>query len=296
VIPHLHLHLEPEERQRTRLGLTRRNFRSKEQFFDAHRLEQDDRVEVAGTDLRAFLTEVHAEQRAAGVDHVELRLSPRRFISGGMTWDEVLGVADAALAGLSAPTVRVVLLINRDSQPAHIDACQRVVERGLPPTFVGIDLAGDEQRFPDTGRFRSLFQAARAHGLGITVHAGEFGGADHIWRALDDLGALRIGHGLAAGSSASLMKRLAEDGILLETSLSSNLALGAVSSLREHPARLFLERGIPVCFNADVPLHTGRSFQDELALAAELLGSRQQDLLTLQARAARFRFPDRGGG
>lgn len=248
-------------------------------------------MEVAGADLRTFLAEVHAEQRASGVDHVELRLSPRRFISGGMTWDEVLRVADAVLASLSAPTVRAILLINRDSPPSHVAECQQVVERGLPSSFVGVDLAGDEQRFPDTGRFRSLFQAACAQGLGITVHAGEFGGADHVWRALDDLGALRIGHGLAAGSSVSLMKRLAEDGILLETSLGSNLALGAVSSLRQHPARLFVERGIPVCFNADVPLHTGRSFQDELALAAELLGSRQEDLLALQARAARFSSP-----
>jgi adenosine deaminase len=186
------------------------------------------------------------------------------------------------------PVMRAVLLVNRDSPRPLIDEFHERVEQGLPPVFVGIDLAGDEIRFPDAASFCPLFESARARGLGVTVHAGEFGGEASVWQALDDLGASRIGHGLSA--SAALLERLRRDAILIETSLSSNVALGAVISLQVHPARILLERDIPVCFNADVPLHTGRSFPDELGMAAELLEASAVDVLRIQARATQFGF------
>lgn len=287
---HFHLHLEPEERKRASLGLGRYDYRSREQFFDAHRLGRKDRVAVTGKDLETFLTDLHEEQRAQSVDYVELRLSPRRFVSDGMSWTEFLRKSHAVLRRLDDPRVRAILLLNRDSPPSLIDECHQHVKDGLPSTFVGLDLAGDEVRFPQTDAFRSLFESARAGGLGVTVHAGEFGGPEHVWRALDELGALRIGHGLAAVVSTSLLERLGRDAVLVETSLGSNLALGAVNSLQDHPARVFAERGIPLCFNADVPLHTGRTLVNELAMAADLLGTDYSDVVELQSRAALFAF------
>jgi adenosine deaminase len=295
VIAHLHLHLEPEERKRALLGFLRREYRTREQFFDAHRIGNGDRVAVDGADLTAFLEQVHAEQRAQGVDYVELRLSPRRFISDGMGWAEFFRLSDATLTGFADPTIRAVLLLNRDSTARFVEECREHVEHGLPSTFVGVDLAGDELSFPDTNPFRKLFGAARAEGLGVTVHAGEFGDLTDIWRAIDELGALRIGHGLAATASAALTDRLRRDAILVETSLSSNLTFGAVASLSDHPLRELVERDVPVCLNTDVPLHTGGSLHDEVAMAAELLGVCQDEILRLQARAERFIFARQEG-
>ena len=290
MISHLHLHLEPEERKRASLGYGRLEYRSREQFFDAHRLERGDRFAVASSDLTDFLHQMHQEQRAQSVDYVELRLSPRRFIADGMTWCEFLQVSHAALNRLADPVVRAILLVNRDSPRPLIDEFQERLEQGPPPTFVGLDLAGDELRFPDAAPFSSLFEAARTRGLGVTVHAGEFGGEESVWQALDDLGASRIGHGLAAGTSAALLERLRRDSILVETSLGSNVSLGAVTSLQAHPARMLFEHDIPLCFNADVPLHTGRSFHDELGMAAKLLSMSCAEVLGIQARAAQFGF------
>ena len=53
---------------------------------------------------------------------------------------------------------------------------------------------------------------------------------------------------------------------------------------------MFAERGIPLCFNADVPLHTGRTLVDELAMATDLLGTDYSDVVELQSRAALFAF------
>jgi adenosine deaminase len=128
----------------------------------------------------------------------------------------------------------------------------------------------------------------------VTVHAGEFGSDRHIWAAVDRLGAQRIGHGIAAASSKALVDRLARDEIHVEVSLTSNEALGAVRHIDQHPVRTLIERGVPVSFNADVPLHTGRSFPAEISTAAALLDCTIREVLALQKRALPFcfvRFP-----
>ena len=51
--------------------------------------------------------------------------------------------------------------------------------------LTGFDCAGQEERFPDPLLFADAFDVARAGGLGITCHAGEWGGAPQIWRALE---------------------------------------------------------------------------------------------------------------
>ena len=164
------------------------------------------------------------------------------------------------------------MLLNRDSSEQFVEEVRDVLTAGLPPSFVGIDLAGDEIKYCDVSKFVPAFSEARASGLGATVHAGEFGGPESIWRAIDELGAVRIGHGLAARSDPALMSRLAKERILLEISITSNIALGAVTASTRHPVCTFYDRGIPVSFNSDVPLHTGYGLADELRAATVLLG------------------------
>ncbi|MFD9333920.1 hypothetical protein ACFWBF_05810 [Streptomyces sp. NPDC060028] len=287
--PHLHLHLEPEERKRRELGLALRDFGSRDRFFEAHRTDRADRSRIRPGDLRRFLRDVHGEQRRQGADHVELRLSPRRFLLDGMTWQEFTDTAQDVLGPLRDPVVSAVLLVNRDSTDGFIG---EVTDRvgSLPPVFVGLDIAGDELTHPDVRPFVPLARAAAGAGLGCTVHAGEFGPAEHIWRALDQLGARRIGHGLSCATSPALLRRMARDAVLTEISLTSNLALGAVAAPDAHPLPALLAAGVPVAFNADVPLHTGRTLDQELALAATVLHTTPAEIHTLQSRASAYRF------
>ncbi|WP_406088946.1 hypothetical protein [Streptomyces sp. NBC_01013] len=292
VCPHLHLHLEPEERKRRELGLAVRDFSSRDRFFAAHRTDRPDRSRTGPGDLGLFLSQVHAEQAAQGADHVELRLSPRRLLLDGMAWEEFTSTAQQVLGPLRDPVVSAVLLVNRNSPANFIgELTDRIGE--LPLVFVGVDVAGDEQAHPDVRPFVPLARAAAGAGLGRTVHAGEFGTAEHIWRALDLLGADRIGHGLSCTTSAALLRRMAADEILAEVSLSSNLALGAVPRLASHPLPTVLAAGVPVSLNTDVPLHTGRTLADEFNLAAQALNLSAGEIRALQARAAASRFPRR---
>lgn len=287
--PHLHLHLEPEERKRRMLGLPVRDFGSRQRFFDAHRTDRADRFRVAAEDLRCFLAAVHVEQRQQQVDHVELRLSPRRFLLDGMTWQDFVDTVQDSLGNLHDPLMRAVLLVNRDSPgPFLAGVTERIAD--LPPVFTGIDVAGDEISHPDVRAFVPLVRTAAVAGLGRTVHAGEFGPAEHIWRALDDLGAQRIGHGVSGATSPALLRRMARDGILVEVSLTSNAALGAVDGHAAHPLSALMEAGVPVAFNSDVPLHTGYTLEDELERVADVLAITLREVRDLQSAAAEYRF------
>ena len=94
-------------------------------------------------------------------------------------------------------------------------------------------MAGDEENFP-AGDYAEAFEIAADAGLGCTVHAGEWAGADSV-RAGLELPVTRIGHGVRAIEDPALVEELAERGIVLECCPTSNVVLGAFPSYEEHP-------------------------------------------------------------
>src|SRR6266516_1204038 len=80
------------------------------------------------------------------------------------------------------------------AEPAHrvFEFAAKYRERNV----VAIGIGGDEQKAPPE-LFREQYAYASAQGLRLTAHAAESGGPESIWGALN-LGAERIGHGLAA--------------------------------------------------------------------------------------------------
>jgi aminodeoxyfutalosine deaminase len=120
-------------------------------------------------------------------------------------------------------------------------------------------------------QFKPYFDKARAAGLHSVPHAGETTGPETIWDALRDLGAERIGHGISAVRDPELMAHLAETGIPLEISPTSNLRTRAVRSLDEHPLPALVAAGVTVTINSDDPPMFGTTIEQEYAVAARLL-------------------------
>ena len=256
-------------------------------------MDCNERLSLSTADLVAALRDFYLEQKFQGVGYAEVRISPRRFMGHGIPCRSVLNTVNDVLAMLANPTIRAVFLVNRDSSRDLLQQFLEEVTLGLPEVFVGIDLAGDEIVYPELNGYAELFDKARDKGLGVTVHAGEFGAETAIWAALDVLGAGRIGHGLAAACSRALRQRLAQDQVLMEMSLISNLTLGAIDLLSNHPLPTFLDSGIPVSLNCDVPVQLGSILADEYRLAADLLGVERQGLDLIASRAMQFRFGER---
>ena len=130
-------------------------------------------------------------------------------------------------------------------------------------------------------------------GLGITAHAGEFGMAN-IEAALKLPGVTRMGHGLHAASSTRMTDKVLESGVTLECCLTSNVVLGAVSSLRDHPIRKLMDAGIPVTLASDDPIRMCTSIGREYKLAMSLgFGSDQPMEMTINGIRASFARPSR---
>jgi len=127
---------------------------------------------------------------------------------------------------------------------------------------VGCDLAGDEKAFP-TRNYIEFFELAKKIGIPFTIHSGECGSTENIRVALD-LGAKRLGHGIAMGRDLDLIKACASRRIGVELCPSSNLQTKAVPALDEYPLRTFIAAGVPVSINTDNRTVSGTTNTREL--------------------------------
>lgn len=133
----------------------------------------------------------------------------------------------------------------------------------------GFGLAGSES-YGKPKDYIWSFDCAREAGLGLTCHAGEWGGPGSVRDAWRDLGVSRIGHGVRAIEDARLVRDLAEAGVTLEVCPGSNVALGIYTSTAAHPIAPLVDAGCRVTVSTDDPPFfrtTLRAEYDALAAA-----------------------------
>ncbi len=204
------------------------------------------------------------------LDYVELRFSPW-FMAETHSLDPA-GVVEAVVDGAEGGArdfrlkVNLIGIISRTYGP---EAGRQELEALLQQRdrLVALDLAGDEANCPGQ-LFIEHFLRAREAGWQITAHAGEAAGPQSIWQAIRELGAVRIGHAVAAIEDPALVDHMAERQIGIETSLTSNVQTRTVRDYASHPARQFLERGLLVTLNTDDPGISGISLRHEYEVAA----------------------------
>jgi adenosine deaminase len=112
--------------------------------------------------------------------------------------------------------------------------------------------------------FVPLYSLAKANGLRLKAHVGEWGDADSVRRAVEVLELDEVQHGIAAADSQSVMRFLADHGIRLNICPTSNLMLGRVETLAAHPIRKLFDAGVRVTVNTDDMAMFGQSVSDEL--------------------------------
>lgn len=116
--------------------------------------------------------------------------------------------------------------------------------------FKSIDLYDDENAQP-LENFRELFRFARTANLKLKAHAGEFGDAGSVRKAVEMLGLDEVQHGIGAADSPEVMNWLASNSIRLNVCPESNLKLKRVKSYKTHPIRILFDHGVKVTVNSD---------------------------------------------
>lgn len=227
------------------------------------------------------------------VGYMELRFTPMALAkTRGFTLTEVTSWVLNAVqqARLAFPQLHVELIasVNRH-EPLEIAEKVAQIAADYRDDIVALDLAGDEVNFAATP-FETLFAEARATGLGITVHAGEWTGAATVHHAIEKLGAQRIGHGVRVLEDPNVVALAREHRTVFEVCLTSNVQTGVVEHLSDHPLPQMTALGLTTTINTDDPTVSNITLTDEYTVAVEALGLALGDIKGLVLAAARAAF------
>jgi adenosine deaminase len=307
----LHLHLDGSVRPDTALEIARtRGIDAPRDYTGMFRaLVAPERCGSQAELLRAFdlpialmqdadaLERVAAElveaKSADGVRYLEIRWAP------GLHTDRGLSVADgitAVVAGIrtaavrTGSTVRLLCTALRSHDPERNRAIAETAARFRDDGLTGFDLAGREEEHPDPLVHRRAFAAARSGGLRITIHAGEWGGAAQVRRALA-VEPERIAHGGAIDDDA-LCSELIARGVTLDLCPTSNVQAGIVPSVARHPLARLHRRGVPITLSTDDLTVSNVTLSEEYARAVLETGLALPELWAIDLHALDVAFAD----
>ncbi|MBO0345673.1 adenosine deaminase [Roseibium limicola] len=243
----------------------------------------------------AELSETYFRLLAAeGAIYGEIFISPDHAENAGLSYSAyVEGLAEGIERAKEATGIegRMIAIGVRHFGAAAVERVAKTVVSNPHKMVTGFGLAGDE-RDGHPANFAKAFRMAGDAGLGLTAHAGEFGGPDSIIAALDFLRVKRLGHGVRAIEDKSLVERLVRDRIVLEVCPGSNTALGVYSVLRFHPVNMLRKAGVRITLNSDDPPFFHTTLGKEYSSVSTTFGWGRQEQLALTRTAIEAAFCD----
>lgn len=213
-------------------------------------------VERTGADWRALAPTAFA------IDHAEPILAA------------VIATRDRVVAATGRPILLRVGLSRTFESAPHYRALAEVV-RAQAAALVGLDvlgIVGGADREPLPAEMRAILEAMRADLPDLTIHAGEFAGADSVARTLA-LAPQAIGHGVHSLDDPRVLEALVAAGVTLEVCPTSNrllipTALAGLEDRHQAAPLVALQRaGVRCVLGSDDPESLGTSFAGELAVA-----------------------------
>ncbi len=244
--------------------------------------------------LERVARELVEAKAADHVRYIEIRWGPLLHTRMGLPLDDGIaavcrGATDAARR--TRTTVRLICTALRSHEPQDNVRLAETAARFRHQGLMGFDLAGPEEAFPDPLVHRAAFDAARSGGLRITVHAGEWGGAGQVRRALE-LRPERIAHGAGSIDDLDLCAELIRRGVALDLCPTSNVQAGMVADRTSHPLARLHRRGVPVTLSTDDLTVSDITLSEEYLAAVTEIGLRLDELWALDRAALDIAFAD----
>ncbi len=206
-------------------------------------------------DFRRITVDYAGEAVQHGAVYVEGIFAPLQLVRRGVPWETIYegfcdGIAEAREThGLE---MRLTPDLTRNATPEEMDDSLRYAIAYRDRGIVGVGLGAFELEYPPH-LYEDVFRRAREGGLGSVPHAGELGPPDAIRDALNLLHADRLRHGIRAIEDADLVQELKERGTVLDVCPVSNVRVGVVPSLEEHPLPKLVAAGVLCSLSTDDP-------------------------------------------
>lgn len=308
----LHLHLDGSLRPTTALELAQTRLPGDERPSDVEamraRLVAPQRCLDQADLLRAFdlpvalLQDAEALERVAyelvedvagdGTHYAEIRWAPSLHTAGGLPLaDGIAAVARGAGRGSARHDVEIRLIVvalRTHSSAVALDVARAALDSAAEGV-TGFDVAGIERDAPDPRVFGAAVDMARRGGLGISCHAGEWGGAAQVRLALD-IDPWRIAHGAPAADDAALMAELRQRDITLDICPTSNLQAGIGRDDHAAPLPRLIRAGVPVTINTDDRTVSDLTLVREMERAVRKLGVSTEEIVAMTRHAHRAAF------
>ncbi|MER8780782.1 adenosine deaminase [Mesorhizobium sp. M1006] len=230
-----------------------------------------------------------------GAIYSEVFTSPDHASKAGLSpkaYTDALGEGMARAKAKTGIEGRMIVTGVRNFGVESIERAARFAARCGHPLVTGFGVAGDE-RIGDLEDYVRAFEIAREADLGITVHAGELMGWESVEAALDHIRPSRIGHGVRAIENPELVRRIADEGVVLECCPGSNIALKIFDSFADHPFPALRAAGCKVTLNSDDPPYFWTSLKREYDIAAEHFAMDDKALTAVTRTAIEAAFVDR---
>ncbi len=198
------------------------------------------------------------------VKYIEVRFAPMLSTTKGLTCRQVIKAVVTGLCEAGKEYGVFASAIICAMRHHSLEQNLQMLHEARP--FIGngvcaLDLAGDESAFP-TSLFRDLFVQAREWGIPFTIHCGECGSVENIREAIE-LGAKRLGHGIALEKSPELRRLCKEKRIGIEMCPTSNLQTRAVEDFAHYPLEQLLAEGLRVSIHTDNRTVSGTTLEKE---------------------------------
>lgn len=243
----------------------------------------------------ALLAETYLTELAeAGTIYSEIIVSPDHGNTIGLGADAYLEGLAAGMEAAKAKTgieSRMLITGIRHLGPESVVKTAEFAARREHALVTGFNLAGEE-RMHSVADFARAFDIVRDAGLGLTIHAGELSGAFSVRDALDHVRPSRISHGVRAIEDADLVKRIADEGVVLEVCPGSNISLQVFPDFAAHPLRALHEAGVRVTLNSDDPPFFHTSLAQEYDIASAVMGFNDDDINGMTRTAIEAAFVD----
>ena len=237
-------------------------------FSSLRKVFQDESV------IREVAASVVREAAEDNIHYLELHLTPAALAaeSGGSAEDVTRWVCEAGRRAAEELPIdlRFVVSLNRHEPLEVAEASVRAAVELAGMGIVGVDLAGDEAHH-SASPFVPLLKEARAAGMNISIHAGEWAGPESVRFALEHLEADRIVHGVAIMKDPGLVRMARDRRIPFAICLTSNVQSGVVDSLGQHPLPMMISAGMQVSLGTDDPSVSQTSLTREYELASRHL-------------------------